>query len=64
MRQGKVRYIGASSGAAWEIMRALGRLGPARIGRASSSMQPHYNLLYREEEREMIAALPRAKGSA
>src|SRR4051812_45576690 len=53
VHQGKVRYIGASSGPAWEIMRALSiseRNGWARF----VSMQNHYNLLYREEEREMI----------
>ena len=51
--QGKVRYIGASSGYAWEMARALSiseRNGWARF----ISMQNHYNLLYREEEREMI----------
>jgi len=53
VRQGKVRYIGASSGFAWELARALGfqfRNGWSRF----VSMQNHYNLLYREEEREMI----------
>lgn len=51
--QGKVRYIGASSGYAWQMARALSiseRNGWARF----TSMQNHYNLLYREEEREMI----------
>lgn len=51
--QGKVRYIGASSMYAWEFMRALGiadRHGWTRF----VSMQNHYNLLYREEEREML----------
>jgi len=50
---GKVRYIGASSGYAWQMARALSvseRNGWARF----VSMQNHYNLLYREEEREMI----------
>lgn len=50
---GKVRYLGASSGYAWELMRSLSvseRNGWARF----VSMQPQYNLLYREEEREMI----------
>ncbi len=50
---GKVRYLGASSGAAWRMARALSlseRHGWARF----VSMQNHYNLLYREEEREMI----------
>jgi len=53
VHQGKVRYIGASSGYAWQLMRALSvseRNGWARF----VSMQNHYNLLYREEEREMI----------
>ncbi len=53
VQQGKVRYIGASSAPAWKIMRALGtsdRRGWPRF----VSMQNHYNLLYREEEREMI----------
>lgn len=53
VRQGKVRYIGASSGYSWQMARALSvseRNGWARF----ISMQNHYNLLYREEEREMI----------
>ena len=50
---GKVRYIGASSGYAWTMALALSaseRHGWARF----VSMQNHYNLLYREEEREMM----------
>ena len=53
VRQGKVRYVGASSGFAWQLARALGaaqREGSSRF----VSMQNHYNILYREEEREMI----------
>jgi aryl-alcohol dehydrogenase-like predicted oxidoreductase len=53
VHQGKVRYIGASSGYAWQMAQALSlseRNGWARF----VSMQNHYNLLYREEEREMI----------
>jgi aryl-alcohol dehydrogenase-like predicted oxidoreductase len=53
VRQGKVRYIGASSMYAWQFMKALGlsdRHGWARF----ISMQNQYNLLYREEEREMV----------
>ena len=53
VRQGKVRYLGASAGSAWELARALysaDRHGWARF----VSMQNHYNLVYREEEREMI----------
>jgi aryl-alcohol dehydrogenase-like predicted oxidoreductase len=53
VRAGKVRYLGASSGPAWRMARALSiseRRGWARF----ISMQNHYNLIYREEEREMI----------
>ncbi|HEX7580050.1 MAG TPA: aldo/keto reductase [Thermoanaerobaculia bacterium] len=62
VRQGKVRYIGASSGAAWIFARALyasDRNGWARF----VSMQNHYNLVYREEEREMLP-LCQAEGIA
>ena len=55
VRQGKVRYIGASNYAAWELMQALwtsDKLGLARY----DSLQPHYNLLGRAEfERELRA---------
>ncbi len=53
VRDGKVRYIGASSMYAYELMRALSvseRHGWAKF----VSMQNHYNLIYREEEREML----------
>jgi aryl-alcohol dehydrogenase-like predicted oxidoreductase len=53
VQSGKVRYIGASSMWAWQFARALSaseRNGWARF----VSMQNHYNLIYREEEREMI----------
>lgn len=53
VRAGKVRYIGASSCYAWEFGRALAisdRNGFARF----VTMQNHYNLVYREEEREML----------
>jgi aryl-alcohol dehydrogenase-like predicted oxidoreductase len=53
VKAGKARYLGASSMHAWQFMKALGiqeRRGWARF----ISMQPHYNLLYREEEREML----------
>jgi len=53
VHQGKVRYIGASSMAAWKF--AMARLLSERRGWARFvSMQNHYNLIYREEEREMI----------
>ena len=54
VRAGKVRYLGASSMYAWQFSKALylaERHGWARF----VSMQNHYNLLYREEEREMTA---------
>jgi aryl-alcohol dehydrogenase-like predicted oxidoreductase len=53
VRAGKARYIGASSMFAWQFAKAqctAERSGGARF----VSMQNHYNLLYREEEREMI----------
>lgn len=53
VHSGKVRYIGASSGYAWQFAQALStseRHGWARF----VTMQNHYNLLYREEEREMM----------
>jgi aryl-alcohol dehydrogenase-like predicted oxidoreductase len=53
VQQGKVRYIGASTGPAWQVMRALG-VSDLRGWRRFVSMQNHYNLLYREEEREML----------
>jgi aryl-alcohol dehydrogenase-like predicted oxidoreductase len=53
VRAGKVRYLGASSMHAWQLMKALG------IQRANGwapfiSMQNYYNLIYREEERDML----------
>jgi aryl-alcohol dehydrogenase-like predicted oxidoreductase len=62
VHSGKVRYVGASSGWAWQFARALSaseRHGWARF----VSMQNHYNLVYREEEREMIP-LCQAEGIA
>jgi aryl-alcohol dehydrogenase-like predicted oxidoreductase len=53
VKSGKARYLGASSMYAWQFSKALhlARLhGWARF----VSMQNHYNLLYREEEREMM----------
>jgi 1-deoxyxylulose-5-phosphate synthase len=52
VRQGKVRYIGASSMYAWEFARTLGISERERLAKFVS-MQNHYNLIYREEEREM-----------
>ncbi len=53
VKAGKARYIGASSMYAWQFAKALylaDRHGWTRF----VSMQNHYNLVYREEEREMI----------
>ena len=53
VRQGKVRHVGISSAYAWEVATALGisdRMGLERF----ATMQNHYNLIYREEEREMM----------
>jgi aryl-alcohol dehydrogenase-like predicted oxidoreductase len=55
VKQGKIRYFGASNYAAWELMQALWiseRNGLARF----DSLQPHYNLVHRAEfERELAA---------
>jgi len=51
--QGKVRYFGASSMYAWEFMRALALSDQRGLARFVT-MQNHYNLVYREEEREML----------
>lgn len=53
VRAGKILYLGASSMFAWQFMKAIG-LQRARGWAEFVSMQPHYNLLYREEEREML----------
>jgi aryl-alcohol dehydrogenase-like predicted oxidoreductase len=53
VKAGKVRYIGASSMYAWQFAKTLylaDRHGLTRF----VTMQDHYNLLYREEEREML----------
>ena len=53
VKAGKARYIGASSMAAWQFAKMLyvaDRHGWTRF----VSMQNHYNLVYREEEREML----------
>jgi aryl-alcohol dehydrogenase-like predicted oxidoreductase len=49
VQSGKARYIGASSMHAWQFAKAQ-RVAPTPF----VSMQNHYNLIYREEEREMI----------
>src|ERR1044072_4907768 len=62
VRSGKALYVGASTMFAWQFAKLLytaDRLGVTR----PVSMQPYYNLLYREEEREMLP-LCRAEGIA
>ena len=53
VRSGKVRYLGASSMAAWQLSKAL-YTAKENGWRRFVTMQNHYNLVYREEEREMI----------
>ncbi|WP_422924213.1 aldo/keto reductase [Singulisphaera sp. PoT] len=53
VKAGKVRYIGASSMHAWQFCKAL-YLADLHGWTRFVSMQNHYNLLYREEEREMM----------
>ena len=53
VRAGKARYIGASSMYAWQFMNMLAT-SRAHGWTTFVSMQPQYNLVYREEEREML----------
>lgn len=53
VRAGKARYIGASSMFAWQFAKAQ-QVAQAGGWTRFSAMQNHYNLLYREEEREMF----------
>jgi aryl-alcohol dehydrogenase-like predicted oxidoreductase len=53
VRAGKVRYLGLSNGPAWKFAQALGLQRQAGWARFVT-MQNHYNLVYREEEREMM----------
>ncbi|MGD0560789.1 MAG: aldo/keto reductase [Streptosporangiaceae bacterium] len=53
VRAGKVRYIGASSMYAWQFAKAL-YVADLHGWTRFVSMQDHYNLIYREEEREML----------
>jgi len=54
VKAGKARYIGASSMYAWQFAKAQ-HVASMHGWTRFASMQPHYNLLYREEEREMLA---------
>jgi 1-deoxyxylulose-5-phosphate synthase len=53
IKAGKVRHIGASSMHAWQFCKAL-HVATASGWTRFATMQNHYNLLYREEEREML----------
>ena len=53
VRAGKARYIGASSMYAWQFMKMLS-VSRAHGWTPFVTMQPQYNLVYREEEREML----------
>lgn len=53
VQAGKARYLGASSMFAWQFAKAQ-QVAGASGGTRFVSMQNHYNLVYREEEREMI----------
>ena len=53
VKAGKVRYVGASSMWAWQFAKSL-YLADLRGWTRFVSMQDHYNLLHREEEREML----------
>ncbi|WP_261560221.1 aldo/keto reductase [Frankia tisae] len=53
VKAGKARYIGASSMYAWQFTKAL-FVADAHGWTRFASMQNHYNLIYREEEREML----------
>ena len=57
VKAGKARYIGASSMYAWQFAKAL-YLADRHHWTRFVSMQNHYNLLYREEEREMMPSAP------
>jgi len=50
---GKARYVGCSNLPAWETARALGRSDVLRVARFAS-VQPRYNLLFRQIERELL----------
>jgi 1-deoxyxylulose-5-phosphate synthase len=53
VKAGKARYVGASSMAAWQFAKSLYTSDLRNLTRFVS-MQPQYNLIYREEEREML----------
>jgi aryl-alcohol dehydrogenase-like predicted oxidoreductase len=53
VRQGKVRYVGCSNTLAYQLARSIGRSEVLQVARYDS-VQPRYNLLFRENERELF----------
>ena len=53
VHQGKVRYVGCSNFLTYQLVRAIGRSETLRLTRLDS-VQPRYNLLFRQIEREML----------
>jgi 1-deoxyxylulose-5-phosphate synthase len=53
VHQGKVRYVGCSNFLTYQLVRAIGRSETLRLTRFDS-VQPRYNLLFRQIEREML----------
>ena len=53
VRSGRARYIGVSNFLAYRVARAIGRSDALRVARPAS-IQPRYNLLFREIERELL----------
>jgi 1-deoxyxylulose-5-phosphate synthase len=53
VRSGKVRYVGCSNYLAYQLARAIGRSETLGLGRMDS-VQPRYNLLFRQIERELL----------
>ncbi len=63
IRQGKVRYIGTSGFAAWELMESLTNSKELKLSRFVSE-QPPYNVMHRRIERELIPFAPTGKRNA
>jgi aryl-alcohol dehydrogenase-like predicted oxidoreductase len=63
VKAGKARYIGASSMYAWQFLKAL-HVAENHGWTRFVSMQNHLNLLYREEEREMLHSVVRRKSAS
>jgi aryl-alcohol dehydrogenase-like predicted oxidoreductase len=63
VKQGKVRYVGASNYAAWELMQALWTSDKHNLVRYDS-LQPHYNLIHRDEFERELHAVCKAYGIA